>query len=42
MVMNKGKNVGAFRINDVNKDDILSLIIKGTLPEGWRPRGGDQ
>lgn len=42
MVMNKGKNVGAFRINDVNKDDILSLIIKGTLPEGWRPRGGDE
>lgn len=40
MVMNKGKNVGAFDINDVNKDDILSLIIKGTLPDGWRPRGG--
>lgn len=39
MVMNKGKNVGAFRINDVNKDDVLSLIIKGTLPDGWRPRG---
>lgn len=39
MVMNKGKNVGAFNINDVNKDDILSLIIKGTLPDGWRPRG---
>jgi D-xylose transport system ATP-binding protein len=42
MVMNKGKNVGAFRINDVNKDDILSLIIKGTLPDGWRPRGEDK
>ncbi|MEP2980833.1 MAG: ATP-binding cassette domain-containing protein [Lentilitoribacter sp.] len=39
MVMNKGKNVGAFQIKDVNKDDILSLIIKGTLPDGWRPRG---
>lgn len=39
MVMNKGKNVGAFRIEDVHKDDILSLIIKGTLPEGWTPRG---
>lgn len=42
MVMNKGKNVGAFNINDVNKDDILSLIIKGTLPDGWRPRGDNQ
>lgn len=42
MVMNKGKNVGAFDINDVNKDDILSLIIKGTLPDGWRPRGDNQ
>ena len=42
MVMNKGKNVGAFDINDVNKDDILSLIIKGTLPDGWRPRGDNK
>ncbi len=39
MVMNKGSNVGTFRIEDVNKDDILSLIVKGTLPEGWQPRG---
>ncbi|WP_236994762.1 ATP-binding cassette domain-containing protein [Granulosicoccus antarcticus] len=39
MVMNKGRNVGAFNIEDVNKDDILSLIIKGTLPAGWAPRG---
>jgi len=39
MVMNKGCNVGAFRIEDVNKDDILSLIIKGTLPDNWTPRG---
>jgi len=39
MVMNKGCNVGTFRIEDVNKDDILSLIIKGTLPENWTPRG---
>mgnify|MGYP000586726667 CR=1 FL=1 len=39
MVMNKGQNVGSFRIEDVNKDDILSLIIKGTLPDGWTPRG---
>ncbi|MGH1413562.1 MAG: ATP-binding cassette domain-containing protein [Pelagimonas sp.] len=39
IVMNKGRNVGAFRIEDVNKDDILSLIIKGTLPDDWSPRG---
>ncbi|WP_368185711.1 ATP-binding cassette domain-containing protein [Aestuariibius sp. HNIBRBA575] len=39
MVMNKGANVGTFKIEDVNKDDILSLIIKGTLPGGWTPRG---
>ncbi|MEJ6394214.1 ATP-binding cassette domain-containing protein [Gymnodinialimonas sp. 2305UL16-5] len=39
MVMNKGQNVGAFRIEDVNKDDILSLIIKGKLPDDWAPRG---
>lgn len=41
VVMNKGRNVGSFRIEDVNKDDILSLIIKGTLPDNWSPRGGD-
>ncbi|WP_380058140.1 ATP-binding cassette domain-containing protein [Falsihalocynthiibacter sp. SS001] len=39
MVMNKGRNVGAFKIEDVNKDDILSLIIKGSLPDDWAPRG---
>ncbi|SOH94943.1 D-xylose transport system ATP-binding protein [Monaibacterium marinum] len=39
MVMNKGCNVGTFKIEDVNKDDILSLIIKGTLPDDWEPRG---
>jgi D-xylose transport system ATP-binding protein len=39
MVMNKGNNVGAFKIDDVEKDDILSLIVKGTLPDGWQPRG---
>ena len=38
MVMNKGRNVGTFRIEDVSKDDILSLIIKGTLPDDWTPR----
>ncbi|WP_116131023.1 ATP-binding cassette domain-containing protein [Tropicimonas sp. IMCC34043] len=39
VVMNKGRNVGSFRIEDVNKDDVLSLIIKGTLPDDWTPRG---
>lgn len=38
MVMNKGVNVGSFAIDDVDKDDILSLIIKGSLPDGWTPR----
>lgn len=42
MVMNKGRNVGAFRIEDVNKDDILSLIVKGALPDDWTPRGGSK
>jgi len=42
MVMNKGRNVGAFRIEDVNKDDILSLIVKGALPDDWSPRGGSK
>lgn len=42
MVMNKGRNVGAFRIEDVNKDDILSLIVKGALPDNWTPRGGSK
>jgi D-xylose transport system ATP-binding protein len=41
MVMNKGRNVGTFKIEDVNKDDILSLIIKGTLPDDWTARGQD-
>lgn len=40
MVMNRGENVGVHRIEEVNKDDVLSLIIKGGLPEGWRPRNG--
>lgn len=35
MVMNKGRNVGTHDIEDVTKDDVLSLIIKGELPEGW-------
>ncbi|WP_404402078.1 ATP-binding cassette domain-containing protein [Pelagibacterium halotolerans] len=39
MVMNNGRNVGSYRISDVTQDDILSLIIKGALPEGWSPRG---
>lgn len=38
-LMDKGRNVGAFKIEDLNNDDIPSLIIKGTLPDGWAPRG---
>ncbi|WP_118132998.1 ATP-binding cassette domain-containing protein [Oceanicella sp. SM1341] len=38
VVMNKGVRVGAHRIEEVSKDDVLSLIIKGELPPGWRPR----
>jgi D-xylose transport system ATP-binding protein len=36
--MNKGRNVGTHNIEDVSKDDVLSLIIKGELPHGWVPR----
>jgi len=38
MVMNKGNNAGSHDINEVNKDDVLSLIIKGALPDNWTPR----
>ncbi|PCI87080.1 MAG: ABC transporter ATP-binding protein [Hyphomicrobiales bacterium] len=38
MVMKNGKDVGKFNIEDVTRDDILSLIIGGQLPEGWQPR----
>lgn len=38
VVMNKGRVVGAHGIHDVTKDDVLSLIIKGELPDGWTPR----
>lgn len=41
MVMNRGRNVGSYPIGDVSKDDVLSLIIKGEMPEGWTPRGKD-
>ena len=39
MVMNNGQNVGTHKISDVTQDDVLSLIIKGSLPEDWHPRG---
>ncbi|WP_312527877.1 ATP-binding cassette domain-containing protein [Paracoccus sp. (in: a-proteobacteria)] len=42
VVMNRGKNVGAYRIEDVSKDDVLSLIIKGALPDGWTPRNKER
>jgi len=38
MVMKNGRCVGAYGINEVSKDDVLSLIIAGQLPEDWRPR----
>ena len=40
VVMARGNLVGSHRIEDVTKDDVLSLIIKGSLPEGWTPRQG--
>ncbi len=38
MVMKNGRNVGIHRIEEVTKDDMLSLIIAGQFPEGWTPR----
>jgi D-xylose transport system ATP-binding protein len=38
MVMKNGQNVGSFKIEEVTKDDILSLIIIGKLPDDWKPR----
>ena len=38
VVMNRGRNVGGYHIEEVTKDDVLSLIIKGEMPDGWRPR----
>lgn len=38
MVMKNGRNVGVHRIEDVTKDDMLSLIIAGHFPDGWTPR----
>ncbi len=37
--MNRGVLVGSHPIEEVTKDDVLSLIIKGALPDGWQPRG---
>ncbi|WP_417524924.1 ATP-binding cassette domain-containing protein [Marinovum sp.] len=38
VVMNKGRLVGAHRIDEVTKDDVLSLIVKGELPADWSAR----
>lgn len=38
VVMNKGRVVGAHHIDEVTKDDVLSLIIKGELPADWSAR----
>lgn len=42
IVMNRGQKVGAHGIEEVTKDDILSLIIKGELPMDWTPRNQGQ
>lgn len=42
VVMNRGNNVGAYRIDEVTKDDVLSLIIKGALPDDWTPRNKER
>jgi len=38
MVMKNGRCVGTHPIDEVTKDDVLSLIILGQLPQGWKPR----
>ena len=38
MVMARGEKVGMHPIAEVTKDDVLSLIIKGALPDDWQPR----
>ena len=38
VVMNKGRLVGSHLIDEVSKDDVLSLIIKGELPVDWSAR----
>lgn len=38
VVMNKGRLVGAHSIDEVTKDDVLSLIVKGELPADWSAR----
>ncbi|MEH6405313.1 MAG: ATP-binding cassette domain-containing protein [Sneathiella sp.] len=38
MVMKNGKSVGIYTVNEVTKDDVLSLIILGKLPDDWIPR----
>ncbi|CAM3069352.1 ATP-binding cassette domain-containing protein [Paracoccus nototheniae] len=38
VVMNKGRVVGAHPIDEITKDDALSLIVKGALPDAWRAR----
>ena len=38
VVMNKGRVVGSHHIDEVDKDDVLSLIVKGALPADWSAR----
>lgn len=37
VVMSRGRVVGSHAVADVTQDDVLSLIIKGALPDGWAP-----
>ncbi len=38
MVMKNGRSVGVHPIDEVSRDDVLSLIIVGHRPETWSPR----
>ncbi|MBB2974200.1 ATP-binding cassette domain-containing protein [Mesorhizobium sp. RMAD-H1] len=42
VIMNRGNSVGSYRIDEVSKDDVLSLIIKGSLPEDWTQRNRER
>lgn len=41
VVMNRGRDVGSHTVGEVCQDDILSLIIKGTLPDNWTLRNAN-
>ncbi len=41
-VMKNGRAVGIHPVREVTKDDVLSLIILGRLPEGWQARNQNE